>query len=131
MLNIRENKVLIRILCGIILITGLLISTVDASAITKTKTSSGHSFNKKWRAVYYDGSKSAFRVKMNYGYNTTLINEDYTGTEGSTIGYYHHQAIVHNNNGTHKGKYVKWSTDSRIEVRHKGKTITYKVYYKK
>lgn len=131
MLNIRNNKILIKTVCAIILVAGFLISTVDASAITKSKTSAGHSFKSKWSAVYYDGTKSGYRVKMKYGYNTTLINEDYTATNGSTIGHYNHQPYVVNANGTHKGKIKAWGSESRIEVRHKGSSITYKVYYRK
>ena len=38
---------------------------------------------------------------------------------------------VINANGTHKGKMQTAFNTSKKEVRHKGKTVKYKVYYKK
>lgn len=62
---------------------------------------------------------------IEYGYNTSWINEDYTHTKGY-LGS--HNAIVSNNNGSYSdsAKKNKWA---EIEVRHPGSYVQYGVKY--
>lgn len=104
------------------LATVLLIGTMSmsVSAGTISKTSKGQSFKKAWEA-YSSGST----YSMVYGYNTAFINEDYTWTRSNNTS---HTAIVKNARGQYSdnAKKKKWA---KIEVRHKGSSITYKMVY--
>ena len=129
-----EKKLLIIILCVTMLIMiGVTASSVSVSALTHTESSASlnKTFKKKWSHIWYDGAKGAYRMRMKFGYTTKAINEDFTWTNGSGIGQYKHTPYVINANGTHKGKMQTAFNTSKKEVRHKGKTVKYKVYYKK
>lgn len=59
---------------------------------------------------------------LDYGFNTTLINEDvaYAYSNGSR-----HCARIKNGSGTHNGTWV-WANDtSNLEVQHSGTTVDY------
>ncbi|KJF25470.1 hypothetical protein TZ02_18530 [Clostridium aceticum] len=88
-----------------------------------SKTYSG-SFTSDWQKTYED---TMYYTKLTYGYNTSWINEDYAWAQGSFMTKdYNHNAYVRNDNGAHYGNSVDYRFVSKIEVRHKGSTITYK-----
>lgn len=59
---------------------------------------------------------------LTYGYNTLAINEDYAHAYHSTKDHY---AYVKNGNGSFSGSNVGKGNWSKIEVAHKGNSITY------
>ena len=79
-------------------------------------TNGNHTFKSAWEeTVYYYGD-----AKLVYGYNTFLFNEDYCHSKKQFS-----VAYLTNGNGTHTANaalYTKWS---KIEVMHKGNSITY------
>lgn len=105
------------------LTTAMVAATVFAipvSAATTTKSSSGRSFSSSWEAAASDSDWT-----MNYGFNTALINEDYT----HTIHYSkHHTATVSNANGSFsdEDKAGNWAG---IEVTHSGSSVYYSISY--
>ncbi len=76
-----------------------------------------YTFSKDWeenKYIYYD---DVYIGQIKYGYNTTLINEDYTHFNAD---FYTHFASVSNNKGLYKsGDKLKtvWATK---EIRHSG-----------
>ena len=109
--------------------------TVPSSAASIEKTAKNN-FKKAWEKTAYDtGSSRIYNLEMNYGYNTTAINEDYThgsATAGDKVDGKYHKSSVKNSRGTFKSKAVAYCYVSVIEVRHKGSSVTYKVWnYKK
>ncbi|MHB8073295.1 mediterrocin family bacteriocin [Desulfosporosinus fructosivorans] len=67
-------------------------------------------------------SYSGSTEKLDYGFDTTLINEDvaYAYSDGSR-----HCARIKNGSGTHNGTWV-WANDtSDLEVQHSGTTVNY------
>lgn len=101
-----------------ILASGFVSSTADAAS--QAYSSTGHSFSKAWEATG-EGTNWV----MTYGYNTTLINEDYTHTLHNTTS---HTAIVKNANGNYSsdGSKGNWA---KIEVTHSGSSIQYTINY--
>ena len=79
---------------------------------------------------YYEGSftedwskTAAFEyAKINYGFNTTLINEDTCDAYNSNARHY---AFIRNGNGVHVGSAVPAGSRSRIEVSHSGSRVEY------
>lgn len=95
----------------------LLPSTVSEASTSYDSSyyqySTGHSFKKSW-AVADD------IYTMKYGYNTTLINEDFVHAYDSGT----HEAILDNANGAYS-KEAKGKTWAKLEVRHAGTKIMY------
>ena len=96
--------------------------TVFASESTLIyRTSSGQSFSSSWQltASLYSGGQNY----LTYGYDTTLIHEDYAYAYSDG---WQHRSKVQNDRGSFKGP-IKSATDgwSDIEVTHKGSTIYY------
>ena len=82
----------------------------------KSYSSDGYSFSSSWEAA---DSGSGWVIK--YGFNTAMINEDYTHTRHDSL---HHTASVSNANGTFadEDKAGQWAG---IEVMHSGSTVNY------
>ena len=59
---------------------------------------------------------------LTYGYNTLAVDEDYAHAYHSTKDHY---AYVKNGNGSFSGSNVGKGNWSKIEVAHKGNSITY------
>lgn len=99
----------------------MVFSTVSvASATTYEGNSKGKSFKREWSVTAINDSTRTFK----YGYDTTLINEDFCHT-------YHkskkHTAYVKNTNRSQNltkgaGKYAK------AEITHKGGGTVYYTY---
>ena len=99
----------------------LVISTIPVNAATYYANSSGKSFSKAWSVTKINTSERTFK----YGYNTTLINEDYTHTYHRS---YSHSAYVKNSGSAYekeasKGKYAK------AEIQHHSGTVFYEYNY--
>lgn len=113
----------------------LAATTFPSSAASVEKTAKNN-FKKAWKKTTYDtGSSRIYNLEMEYGYNTIAINEDYThgsATAGDKVDGKYHKSSVKNSRGTFKSKGVAYCYVSVIEVRHKGSSVTYKVWnYKK
>lgn len=95
-------------------------NTSVVSAATYSTTNGNKGFSSKWeRTDYFDGSS-----KLVYGYNTFLINEDYSHSNKK-----YSQAYLTNANGTHRANAALNTTWSKIEVPHAGTSIVYGVIY--
>jgi len=81
------------------------------------RTSSGKSFDSDWQASAYSGNATLI-----YGYNTVLINEDYSHAYHTSMD---HAAIVGNDNGAFMSSRKAAGKEASIEVRHKGASIEY------
>lgn len=98
--------------------------TTNSSATTLTKKVSGaNNFKSSWvkNAETSDGYGS-----VDYGFNTTLINEDYAYGHHMTK---KHTAIVSNGGGSFSGPNSGANVASNIEVTHKGTNVSYGIAY--
>lgn len=107
-----------KLIAGFILATVLVASNpVDANAYSTTNNGKG--FKKAWElSVTCDSNKGV----LTYGYNTFAINEDYAHAYHSSKKHY---AYVKNGKGSFSGSNKSKGKWSKIEVTHKGTTITY------
>lgn len=99
----------------------LFISTIPVNAATYTANSSGRSFSKSWSVTKINTSERTFK----YGYNTTLINEDYTHTYHRTKS---HRAYV-KNTGVAYEKKASGGNYAKAEVTHHSGTVYYEYNY--
>ena len=98
----RAKKVIV----GVAISAMLISSSIPVMAFSVTN--GNKTFDKKWElSTTSDGGKGV----LTYGYNTLAINEDY--------------AYVKNGNGSFSGSNVGKGNWSKIEVAHKGNSITY------
>lgn len=89
-------------------------------AATYSTTDGSHGFSSEWKEYRtFDGSST-----LVYGYNTFLINEDYSHSNKK-----YSQAYLTNANGTHRANAALYTTWSKIEVTHAGTSIVYGVTY--
>ncbi|UZD44896.1 mediterrocin family bacteriocin [Peribacillus frigoritolerans] len=95
---------------------GLLGASTSAFATDITHTNGSKGFSSPWTS--YDNGTN---WTMDYGFNTSAINEDFTHTKHGTTS---HIAKVRNFNGTHSDADTKGNW-AGIEVKHSGSTITY------
>ncbi len=105
---------------GTILIAPISIQNVEAGSISKTYSGS---FSKKWEK---SASTSDGAGVLTYGYNTALINEDYAH------GYHankKHYTSISNGNGSHVSGNASKGNLAKIEVTHKGSSITYSMNF--
>lgn len=95
-------------------------NTSIVSAANYSTTNGSHGFDSAWESTAYFAGDS----KLVYGYNTFLVNEDYSHSNKK-----YSQAYLTNSNGTHKAMAAFNTTWSKIEVRHAGSSVTYGVIY--
>lgn len=88
---------------------------------TESVTYSG-SFSDKWTKFHSVDLKNGTKVRITYGFNTFLINED---TIQAYNDGYKHRARIMNGNGTHYGPWKYANDYSDLEVRHSGTKVTY------
>lgn len=96
----------------------------ESSAISASnKSPYKHNFSKRWGETIKKTTSSGSVNRLQYGYNTRAINEDYAYANSN--GYRHRSKIV-NARGTYYGP-KKWANEgwSDKEVRHKGSTVKY------
>lgn len=120
-----KRKILL-ITCSLLLTLSLTTSAfaAESSIISATnKTPKAHTFKSAWGETIKKTSATGSKHRFDYGYDTTLINEDYAYADSN--GYQHRSKIV-NGNGTYYGP-KKWANDgySNKEVRHGGSTVKY------
>lgn len=108
-----------KLLCSLLAL-GVLGTSTAAFADTISRNSRGQSFSNDWEL-----STSGTNYIMNYGYNTSWINEDYTHT---MHGKYDHSATVSNSNGAYSDNAGSGSW-AKIEVTHSGSFIQYSLTY--
>ena len=102
---------------GVAISAMLISSSIPVMAFSVTN--GNKTFDKKWElSTTSDGGKGV----LTYGYNTLAINEDYAHAYHSTKDHY---AYVKNGNGSFSGSNVGKGNWSKIEVAHKGNSITY------
>lgn len=107
-------------LLGAVTFTPLLTKTVSAASITKSYNGS---FAKKWEK---SASTSDGGGVLTYGYNTTLINEDYAHGYHASKSHY---TSVSNGNGSFTSGNVGKGQTAKISVQHKGSNISYSMTY--
>lgn len=116
------KKIILKTMCVWIfaIILAVSVNLKQVSAADFNVTNGGHTFSKAWETTtYFNGSS-----KLVYGYNTFLINEDYSHSNKK-----YSQAYLTNANGTFKGKAAFTTSWSKIEVTHAGNNIIYGVIY--
>ncbi len=107
---------------SILMISVMLISsTVVVNATTYSKNSSGESFKDEWYHTPVSTSDRTFK----YGYNTTLINEDYTHTYHRTKT---HHAYV-KNTGTSQDSKGSAGDYAKSEITHHSGKVFYEYSY--
>lgn len=119
----KTKRIVAMILC---VIFACMVSVTPVSAETIQVSATATSFTNAWEKVKQLSTTNASELRLKYGYNTTLINEDYARATSSVIlDDYKHQAIIQNGNGTHYGDKVAYAYMSTVDVRHKGTSVTY------
>lgn len=110
-------------LCFVVMFACTAILFPNMKADAGSIQSYGSTFSAAWeRYATGDGG----RAGLTYGYNTTLVNEDYAWAKHSTQSHY---AAVYNGTGWHTGKGVNAGSTSKIEVTHSGTAVKYYCYY--
>ena len=108
---------------GVFMLTVILGVNMNVNLVLArdfSKTNGSHTFSTAWEETAYFNSGS----KLVYGFNTFLVNEDYShSNEKYSVAY------VTNANGTFKGKAALTTTWSKCETPHAGTSITYGVTY--
>lgn len=125
MKNLKKVMAWITIV-GVLAASGVV--NVTAST-TKTKTVSGSSeFLKAWEytRIYYLNDHEVGR--MVYGYNTFLINEDYTWTKGKECDTKAKVQRIGLDNKYIAGSQAGIGSYSKIEVTHKESTVKYALW---
>lgn len=82
------------------------------------KTSAGQTFSDDWQLSATFESDAT----LIYGYNTNLINEDYSWAYHNTR---EHSAELKNSNGAFGSSKKKKTEVAKIEVRHSGNSVIY------
>lgn len=81
------------------------------------ETSAGRDFDEAWQATSSNGNAT-----LTYGYNTFLVNEDYSWAYHSSR---EHSAEVKNARGAFGSSKKAATEEAKIEVRHSGTSIEY------
>ncbi len=119
----QKTKTRGAVIMSIVMLVALSIPMVVFADTTVQSYSNGsHTFSSSWnesKTITYSGATCV----LTYGFNTTLINEDYA--YAYTNGDIHRSRIV-NGNGTHNGPWKAANVWSDKEVVHSGNSITYR-----
>lgn len=107
---------------AICIIMTVLCCSISASAASVHKTYKG-SFSRAWER-YASGDKG--KASLTYGFDTFLINEDYAWAKHSTKSHY---AAIKNGKGWHTATAKSAKKVSKVEVMHRGCTVSYYCYY--
>lgn len=122
--NLKEKYLGKCVLAALCLMMSLAIVTKPVvSAASSISRSYSGSFAKAWERYASSGNGQA---NLTYGYNTFLINEDYAWAKHNTKSHY---AAIKNGKGWHTGSGKAAGKTSKIEVTHKGSTVSYFCYY--
>lgn len=117
------NKKLAIFFTTILLTSTIISNSANAEVMVSTTNRYGNNFDTSWeKAVCVYSYDYAYIGDVTYGYNTFLINEDYTWT---TSAQYFHKAMVQNPNGVFYGDEKDSMHTSKIEVTHRGTTPAY------
>lgn len=113
------KKIISKILATILLIS---LMTINVQASTYYEyNSSGQSFSSAWEVTAISTSSQTFL----YGYNTFLINEDYTHTFNTWTT--HKAKVKHNTNSLEVTKLA--NKVAKAEIMHGSGTIYYRYTY--
>ena len=86
---------------------------------TESGVSYSGSFGSDWQKVYQDAKHDTV---ITYGFNTTLIDEDYCyATQSVKL----HNAEIKNGNGYHYGPFKGAGKSYNLEVTHAGSRVQY------
>lgn len=124
---IKANRKCV-LLASIIVMLSVMLSMMPIQAMaseTVKAVREGDSISATYNGSFASAwqlSKTSGNASLVYGFNTTLIDEDYAWAYHSTRS---HWAEIHNGNGVHYGDEVTAGNVSKIEVRHNGSSITY------
>lgn len=115
--NSYAKTIMIILLAVIIGFTG---SVSVASAGTLTATNGNRKFNSDWQASETKGD-----AKITYGFNKTLIDEDYVWAKHSKSSHYASIYQAYNQKWYNSSSVTKGKT-AKLEIKHKGSTIKYR-----
>lgn len=117
------RRKIILLALSLMLTLGLTTSAFASESSIISASNKSHKFKSAWSETIKKTSSTGSKHRLDYGYDTVLINEDYAYADSN--GYRHRSKIV-NGNGTYYGP-KKWANDGRSdkEVRHKGSTVKY------
>lgn len=100
----------------VLVLVGAFTFSMNSNAASLSRTYTG-SFASTWAK-----SASSGQAKLEYGFNTALIDEDLAYAYHSNS---QHNAKIKNGSGTTVGPTKKAGVWSNKEVRHSGGTVTY------
>lgn len=120
----KLKKVIVALLTMVVL-SGLF-NGVKAEAGTTYTQTNPVGFTNEWeRTVFYRNSQGFNRIKLVYGYDQFMINEDYSWSYSYYAG---HKAGVENDYGPSWTSVAHCSRWAEEEVMHKGSTVSYMVW---
>lgn len=116
----RKIKTMTFAVFAILIISSTSISFADSTLLSANNGT--HGFSSSWSATK---SSDNNRHHLTYGFDTTLINEDFA--YANSISYIHRSKIINgNSNGPFYGPWKAANAGySDKEVRHKGSSVKY------
>ncbi len=97
--------------------------TTNICVSAESTVRSANSFTESWERYASTPNREG---SLTYGFNTFAINEDYVWAQHDTE---YHYAALFNGDGWHTGQGRAAGILSRVDVRHKGSSVTYYLYY--
>lgn len=119
--TVCKTKVISIMAILLLLIFTISLSASIVGATTHKANSKGKSFKSSWSHTPINTSNRTFK----YGYDTTLINEDFTHTYHRTK---KHTAYV-KNTARAQSKTKSKGTYAKVEIRHASGTVYYSFSY--
>ncbi|NBJ16535.1 MAG: hypothetical protein FNP40_13435 [Dehalobacter sp. 4CP] len=116
-----RKKLTVLLALSLCLSLALPVASFAESTLVNASRSGASYFITPW-TDYATKSYLGSTERLDYGFNTFLINEDvaYAYSDGSI-----HCARIKNGSGTHNGPMVVAREDSNLEVQHSGTTVNY------
>lgn len=119
----KKGRLFIAVICMVFLSAfGSAFASMNVSAAQLSATNP-RSFDEPWER-YLSGDNG--KASLKYGYNEFAFNEDYAWATHATKNHY---ASIYNGNGWHTGSNKGANGVSKIEVRHKGSSVSYYCNY--
>ncbi|MDE6313412.1 MAG: hypothetical protein K2M46_07280 [Lachnospiraceae bacterium] len=119
---LKKNKKVSRTIMACMMCAAVTLPSLSVCAKPLSRSYSG-SFSKAWERY---ASEDSGKAGLTYGFNTFAFNEDYAWAKHNTQSHY---AALKNGSGWHTGSGKKAGSTSKIEVIHKGTSISYYCYY--
>ena len=119
--EVRGMKKLISVITALTFVLSSM--CISFASFDEAIVKSGTSFNKEWEKVAVSDNKKA---KMIYGFDKTLINEDYTYATHSKKAHY---SVIWQTGRKKSSNAVAAGKKSKVEIRHKGTSVVYMMFY--